>query len=355
KDTVFVIDDFVPAGSVSDRARRHRDADRVLRGQGNRAGRSRMRCDASLRPAKRSRALVLCTGEELPRGESLTARFLTLPVAPGDVDRGQLSACQADADAGRYAQALAAFLHWLAPRYAKVQAGLRDEVGAIRGEFALAGAHGRLVDVGANLFLGLRAFLRFAQERGGLAPEEAKALLGSCRCALLQALGQQVQSQHESDPIQQFFELLVSCLASGRGHVAGLDGNVPRDQPLAWGWRLSDEGQAEGTPWRPGADERPHWRAQGERAGWVEGDDLYLDPTVAMNLVQRAAGEEGFALSIRSLRRRLKEEGHLQGTGRARDTSSVRISVSGARRSVLHLRASTVLDSAQPEDAGPHG
>ncbi|HBP16182.1 MAG TPA: hypothetical protein DEA08_00120, partial [Planctomycetes bacterium] len=100
KNALFVIDDFIPTGSAHDRARSHRDVDRVVRGQGNRAGRQRMRPDSTLRPVKRSRALVLCTGEELPRGESLTARMIVLPVGPGDVNRELLSTCQADADAG---------------------------------------------------------------------------------------------------------------------------------------------------------------------------------------------------------------------------------------------------------------
>src|SRR5207253_3091619 len=38
KDAAIVVDDFAPTGTQSDTARFHRDADRLLRAQGNRAG-----------------------------------------------------------------------------------------------------------------------------------------------------------------------------------------------------------------------------------------------------------------------------------------------------------------------------
>src|SRR5262249_34457909 len=52
KDALMVVDDFCPTGSASDVQRYHREADRLFRGQGNRAGRQRLRADASLRLSK---------------------------------------------------------------------------------------------------------------------------------------------------------------------------------------------------------------------------------------------------------------------------------------------------------------
>ena len=63
--------------------RYHKEADRLFRGQGNHAGRQRMRADGSLRPAKPPRGLILSTGEDVPRGQSLRARLLVLEVSPG--------------------------------------------------------------------------------------------------------------------------------------------------------------------------------------------------------------------------------------------------------------------------------
>jgi hypothetical protein len=110
RHAVFVVDDFSPAGPQIDVQRLHAKADRVLRNQGNRAGRQRMRGDTTLRPVKRPRGLIVSTGEDTPRGQSLRARLFVLELGPGDLDFELLSQAQADAAAGLYAQAMAGFL-----------------------------------------------------------------------------------------------------------------------------------------------------------------------------------------------------------------------------------------------------
>ena len=88
KDAPLVIDDFAPSGTQTDVARLHATADRVLRGVGNRGGRGRMQADGTLRPDFPPRGIVIGTGEDAPRGQSLRSRMVILDVAPGDVDRG---------------------------------------------------------------------------------------------------------------------------------------------------------------------------------------------------------------------------------------------------------------------------
>ena len=53
KDALVVVDDFSPGGSTSDVQRSHREADRVLRAQGNKSGRGRLHPTA--RCARRNR------------------------------------------------------------------------------------------------------------------------------------------------------------------------------------------------------------------------------------------------------------------------------------------------------------
>src|SRR5262249_57657499 len=132
KDAVLVVDDFCPRGSHADEQRYHKEADRLFRGQGNRSGRQRMRHDGSLRHTKMPRGLIISTGEDVPRGQSLRARLVILEVARGDIDRDRLTACQQDAAAGLYALAMAGFLCWVAPRYREIKERLRQERDEIR-------------------------------------------------------------------------------------------------------------------------------------------------------------------------------------------------------------------------------
>lgn len=114
KDALFVIDDFAPQGSSADVARYHAAADRVFRAAGNHAGRGRLDSSAKLREPKPPRALILSTGEDIPRGHSIRARLLILELAKGSISAGRLTECQEDARDGRYAEAMGGFVQWLA-------------------------------------------------------------------------------------------------------------------------------------------------------------------------------------------------------------------------------------------------
>ncbi len=127
KDALLVVDDYAPRGAAGDRQRLERDADRLLRAQGNKAGRLRMRSDGTLRPPRPPRGLFLSTGEDTPPSQSLRGRLLILEVAPGDVPLARLTAHQHAAAAGLYAQALAAFVRWVAPWYGEAVGRLAAE------------------------------------------------------------------------------------------------------------------------------------------------------------------------------------------------------------------------------------
>jgi hypothetical protein len=58
-------------------------------------------------PPRPPRALLLATGEEVPKGRSLRARLLIIPVRAGEVDPILLSKCQDDAQQGGFAAATA--------------------------------------------------------------------------------------------------------------------------------------------------------------------------------------------------------------------------------------------------------
>src|SRR5207245_613809 len=114
----------VAVGSGPDATRLHREADHLLRGQGNRAGRQRMRADATLRPPRPPRGLLLGTGEDVPRGQSFRGRLVIVDLGKPDLQWDKLTECQKDAAAGIYTEAAAGFICWLAPRLAEARTDL---------------------------------------------------------------------------------------------------------------------------------------------------------------------------------------------------------------------------------------
>jgi hypothetical protein len=338
KDAILVIDDFAPGGTTADVARMHREADRVLRAQGNRAGRQRMRADGTLRPAKPPRGLILSTGEDIPRGQSLRARLVIVEVSPGDVAWARLTACQQDGANGQYAQAMAGYLQWLAARYTQIQDHLARDVADLRAQLYEDGQHQRSVSNVAHLAVGIQYWLDFAQEVGAISRVEREVLWHRCWAALLRVSGQQQRYQEASEPTQHFLRLLSAAIASGRAHLASLAGDEPAI-PQAYGWRSSLGGD--------GYHATTGWRAQGKRIGWIEGDDLYLEPEASYAETQALASQqgEGIGVSAQTMRKRLHERHLLVNTGKeaeGRETLLVRRTIEGRRREVLHLRVQSL-------------
>jgi hypothetical protein len=347
KDVLFVIDDFKPVGSTYEVYSYHRKADRLFRAVGNHSGRQRLSKDGKLRPDHRPRGLVLSTGEEIPNGESLRARLAVLSVGPGDIDMRKLAHCQRDAAAGQYSDAMSAYVCWLAPKLAT----LRTRVKARRDEFlekARASAelgHARSPGVMADLALGLHYFLDFALEAGAIDTDEYDAVSRRCWAALQESAAEHDDHIRAAEPTALFSRLLTAAIASGRAHLAGPDGGPPA-QASVWGWRQIEAGTSE--------HQHQEWRPQGTRVGWVDrpqgsaavglvglvgSENVYLEPEASFAAVQALGREQGECLTIssRTLRQRLHDKGLLASTDEGRGRLTVRRTLDGCRREVLHV------------------
>jgi len=359
KDALLVVDDFCPTGSQYDVQVMHRKADRLFRGLGNTAGRGRLRADGSPRPTKPPRAMVLSTGEDVPRGQSLRARVLVVEVprhGAGAVDWAALTTCQADGTAGLYSQAMAGFVRWLAPQYGNIRHNLRAEITTLREQAYQSHQHRRTPDIMANLAVGLQHFLNYAQQVGALDQVKADALWHRCWSALGESAAAQQEHQADSDPVRRFLELLAAAISSGRAHLSDDDGDAP-NLATSWGWREVEVGI--------GQYQRTDLRPQGEHIGWLEGAEIYLQADATYAVVQRLARDGGDELpvTLATLKKRLKERGRLASTekhmsgGRAVERLEVRRMLQGKRRAVLHFDSSswrhTPSGSEPCEPSGP--
>jgi hypothetical protein len=337
KDTVLVVDDFAPGGSAVEIARYHRQADRLLRAQGNASGRGRMTADGRLRLPRPPRGITISTGEDVPRGESLRARLFVLELGPKDLNWSVLTQCQSDARAALYAQSMSGFIRWLAPRYGEIRDDLAETITAMRMRLEER-SHLRTATIEANLLVGAELFLSFAQAVHAIDARTRRELWNRIRQGVGEAAQAQEDQQRASEPTHRFLELLRSALTSGEAHVASPDGHEP-DDPGAWGWRERTVGS--------GVSQRDEWHPDGKRIGWVDGDNLYLDLNSAHKAVQAAAGAsgEGISVSASILARRLKEKGLLVVDDRSSRHLTVRPIIQGRRRRVYQLRVESLMPS----------
>ena len=337
KDVLITIDDFAPEGFSHDIQRYHATAARLFRAQGNGAARGRMRADGTLRPDKPPRGFVLSTGEDIPKGHSIKARTLILELEPGGLSWQRVTQAQQLAASGVYAAAMAGFIGWLAEDYDGRTAAFRVHHTYFRNTLQQRG-HKRTVDAGAQLLATYKSLLAFALEVGALNEAEHAAQWARINTGMQTALEPQAALQAQSDPVARFGELLNGLFVSGRAHVAdAATGEYPGE---GWGWEaLLTYSALEGDATR--------YRPKGTRIGWVDGIDLYLEPSATYAELYKFARDQGESVPIseRVLWKRLAERGVI--VSREAPHLTVKRSVYGSGRiRVLHLSATLYMSGA---------
>jgi hypothetical protein len=304
-----LIDDFAPRGNKSDVERYHHKADRVLRGQGNNAGRARMKPDSSLRVTKSARGMTLSTGEDVPKGESLKARLMILELERDTIDEARLKVCQEQGSAGLYCDVMAGFLSWLAPRYESIVSRMPAMVAVLRDKAASSRQHRRTPEMVANLMFGLDILLRFCSEHNFLSAEEIRALSSHAWEALGVAAAAQAQEQRADEPAQRFQDLLTAAVDSGEAHLKNArNGNSMR-------------------------------QSSGRCVGWIDGEYVLLEPDASFAEAQRMASQQGEALPVtkNTLWKRLREKGLIARYEKGRNL--VKWPIRGTERRVVCLWA----------------
>ena len=334
KDCIFTVDDFAPSGSPHDVSRLHREADRLFRGQGNRAGRSRMRSDGSLRAENYPRGMIVSSGEDIPKGQSLRARTVIIELTNGDIDLDILTQAQKDSAAGIFSQSVSGYIQWIASQVDSLKVSLIDRKQELREQARQSEfAHDRTPDIVASLIIGWESFLDYALFGKAINESMKKELFDRGRDAITETSKAQASHQLNEEPAARFLELLSAAIAGGHGHLCHIDGNREPDTfPSKWGWRniSSNDGQC------------PRMQPQGDKIGWVECDDIYLEPDSAYAAIQKLVKSQGssFPVTQSTLWKRLDEKGHLASKelGRLR----IRVQVDGSRRSVIHLNTGSL-------------
>jgi len=326
---VLVVDDYSPDVSRSEAQKRAAAADRLLRGAANHSARGRLRADGTMRPPKPARAQVLTSAEDLPpTGVSLRARVMICEVAPGAVSVPRLTAAQATADDGTLAVAMAGYVRDFAFQLNK-HPGLRERLKARLGElrdFARAQEHPRAALNIASLALGWDQFVLYAERAGAITAAQREQLWRRAWKALCDLGADQARYSRDADPAAVYLRALGSLIAAGRAHLAGPRGDVP-SPPERWGWT-----------WEVWGDNEGH-RHNGERIGWADGEDVYLDPEGSYKAARQFAEAAGspLGLSKHALHKLLAERGLLASRSDPGHFTAKRDLDGKVGRRVLHL------------------
>jgi hypothetical protein len=181
------------------------------------------------------------------------------------------------------------------------------------------------------LYFGFVAFLNYATSAGVITDQEQSEFDERCWDALQKVARAQRVRQEASEPAYRFLELLRAAISSFQGHVASLDGTEPPN-PRQWGWQLI------------GTVPNERWAGAGMCIGWLDGANLYLEPTASFGLAQKIGQSTGEPLAVgeKTLRKRLEEKGLLASASPTRDSRTVRKTVQGRGIPVVHILASAI-------------
>jgi len=127
--------------------------------------------------------------------------------------------------------------------------------------------------------------------------------------------------------VRMFVEAIASVLAAGRAHLTDKDGCKPADDdPSVFGWRKSQRKTLMET--------RDEWSPQGDRIGWLVGEQVWLLPDESMAAVNRLLHEQGRSIPVsrNSLGKRLREQEWLTETDK--DTFTKKVRLGGGRYSI---------------------
>ena len=238
KDSLFVVDDYAP--TALDHREMEMKASRLLRAQGNLAGRSRLRSDLTERSAFYPRGIIISTGEQHPSGQSLLARTLVIELDRADIDLPMLTRIQEQA--GRLAHAMAGYVRWLAPQMDGMPDLLKEAFITARTKATAGAEHLRIPEAAAHLWLGLSCGLTYARDIGAIGQADAERLLRDCWDAFIEIGREQAMVVEQEDPVRRFLTVLNTILTQGRAMIVHKDENVPDQKPGVdfIGWRDSE-------------------------------------------------------------------------------------------------------------------
>jgi hypothetical protein len=207
--------------------------------------------------------VVITNGEQLPSGQSHTARLFSSEIEPGDIDIKKLTTAQEAAHL--YPFAMSAYIQWLAAQWEDMQKELPKAWDEWRHQAQAQGQHPRVPESVAWLYAGFDLALAFAEEVEAVSRSEARERRDQAWDTLIELADMQGGRVEEERPGHRFLEGLKALIDEGRVAFPHKDEEPTKASPLETqvGWR-GDEGVLYLNPYPAYSVVYDFWRRSGE-------------------------------------------------------------------------------------------
>ena len=226
KDLPLVIDDWAPGADSAKARELEVKAEHVIRAQGNKQGRGRLRSDTSSRMTYIPRGMLLTSGEQLPSGYSHTARIFSVELDGADISLERLSAAQEKINL--YCFAMSSYIQWLQKNWERLNKILPQQYLEWREQARTAHQHPRLSGVVAWLYAGLSCALDFMSDSGFMSEEEARRVAAEGMEIFVNLSAEQSGRVDEQRPGKRFLEGLRTLMDQGKAVLWSKDDEEPR-------------------------------------------------------------------------------------------------------------------------------
>ena len=165
KDSILLVDDFYPPKTKKESELLEQTAQNLLRGYGDRVGRTRMKQDTSIREGYAPRGICIVTGENEPNASTSTsARYFPVKMKKGEVDLELLTDIQR-VSKPYLAHTTAHYIEWIRAKWDELKEKMESDYYHYQSMLTLNEEHhGRIGESSAWLMVGLDMFLTFAVE-----------------------------------------------------------------------------------------------------------------------------------------------------------------------------------------------
>jgi len=343
KDCLVVVDDFAPTKSRHHTQQLNHRADRLLRGLGNQAGRSRM-VDGKVDDGAYPRCGIVSTGEDVPAGQSLRARMLIVQLAPGEIDQAGLTTVQQTRS--ELIVFTLAYIRWI-QQYGKER--LLDIIAQHKEtERNSATGHQRTASIAGDLSASLEILGLFLNEYGIPFLDEGsqKRTQSVWQSYINDLLNKQDDEQEEESHHTRYISAIKQLFEDGTFYACSLDNTAQEEPPMnyeALGWRMrgmdivhANHGQAIGY-----YDEKH--------------DAILMRATRTFQAVQKtlAKSDEPIPITQTTLQKRLRDHNLLAYVDETRNRITLTKTIGGSRGDYVALQFSKVFPESESttEDA----
>jgi hypothetical protein len=231
KDAPLLIDDFHPNEQQGEAAALAKIAESLLRRYGDRISRGRLTQNITFNKSFVPLGMGLVSGEDLPTGQSSTARLVALELKKGDINLEILTEMQNNSLLLN--EAMQGYLEWIISKADDIPSILNKDFKRYRAKFQQNNVHGRIIDAACYLKVAFNLLIEYAYDSNAITLEYKKELRKISYIEFNKMILSQFEKMEDQKVELVFMITLKELIDTGKVYLVDIE--KPQDNDLIVG------------------------------------------------------------------------------------------------------------------------